>query len=121
VVAKICTALTAAVPIETACAIGGIGKTAFFEWLKAKPEFAEAIKKAQAQAEAGLVAVIRTAAIKQWTAAAWILERHPKYRERWAKPTANTEPGAQASSTTSPPPPIVSTRETVMNKSHTQN
>ena len=46
-------------------------------------EFFEAIKKAEAQAEARNVAVIQTAARDSWQAAAWWLER--KYPQEWGK------------------------------------
>jgi transposase len=81
----ICDAISAGVPIQVAAALGGVSQTQFYVWVKKHSEFAEAIKKAAATAETRLVGIIAKAASKQWTAAAWILERHPKYRERWAK------------------------------------
>ncbi len=47
------------------------------------PEFATAIKEAEAAAEQGFLGRILKHTDKQWTAAAWMLER--RWPERWAK------------------------------------
>jgi hypothetical protein len=47
-------------------------------------EFCEAVKKAEAEAEAAAVVQIKTAASNgTWQAAAWFLER--KFKDRWAR------------------------------------
>jgi transposase-like protein len=62
--------------IEAACQYVGIAPSTFYEWMKTKPEFAEAIQKARSEAVLGYLAVIRKAAQSgQWQAAAWWLER----------------------------------------------
>lgn len=70
---------------SVACRLAGIGETTFYRWLEEggqaktgrKREFWEAIKKAEAMAEARRVDIIRQAGAepKTWQAAAWWLER----------------------------------------------
>ena len=90
--ARIIQALLACNTLEAAAAYGGIHYATMREWIlkgeKCKSgkyhEFAEAIKKAQDEAEAMLIAEIRAHGRKTWQALAWLAERrHP---ERWAKP-----------------------------------
>lgn len=77
--------------VETAAAIAGISKDSIYRWLKkganAKSgifrEFSDAVKKAQAEAEARDVGLIGRAAKDQWQAAAWRLER--KFPDRWGR------------------------------------
>lgn len=68
--------------ISVACGAVGIAKSTLYEWIKTKPEFSNAIKKARHEAQARNVAIIAKAATKQWQAAAWYLER--KHPEKWA-------------------------------------
>ena len=104
--ARIVQAIVGGNDITVAAAYAGIGKTTFYEWLergrkeaarlaassRAKPkdsetpfaEFADAIQKAQADAETRNVALIAKAAQEgTWTAAAWWLER--KHPDRWGR------------------------------------
>jgi len=95
--------------IETTAALVGINRDSIYEWLKrgAKEqerlaknprarlrkreaifvEFSDTVKKAQAQSEAMLVGLIGKAAQKNWTAAAWRLER--KYPDKWGRTERN--------------------------------
>jgi len=95
--------------IETTAALVGIHRDSVYEWLKrgnaeiervsksnrAKirkreaifVEFTDTVKKAQAQSEAMLVGLIGQAAQKNWTAAAWRLER--KYPDKWGRTERN--------------------------------
>lgn len=60
-----------------ACAIAGIAYDTFSDWMK-KPEFNEAIKKAEATCKVRNITIIQKAAVTTWQAAAWWLERkHP--------------------------------------------
>jgi transposase len=68
----------------------GISVRTFYKWLAAgrrgeKPfdAFATACRQAERNAEAEAVERIRSAAAKNWTAAAWWLER--KFPESWGK------------------------------------
>lgn len=61
---------------ERAAAAGGIGYSTLREWILAEPEFAEAVKAAEAKcANEALIAIKRAARGGQWQAAAWLLER----------------------------------------------
>ena len=75
---------------EVAARYAGIGESTFYEWLKRGAshrvgyvEFAEAVKNAEAEAEVRDVALIEKAAMENWTAAAWRLER--RYPDRWGR------------------------------------
>lgn len=74
--------------VETAAAASGISKTTFYEWLKRAASgeqpflsFAEQVEEAQAMAEMRDLALIGKAAERDWTAAAWRLER--KFPDRY--------------------------------------
>ena len=69
--------------IETACDAVGIAKSTFYEWVKEKADFSNAVKKAESQAIARNLTIIQIAAKKSWQAAAWFLER--KDYERWGR------------------------------------
>jgi len=74
--------------LKEACATAKIGYSTLFEWLaKETPEAAEladSIEKAKGEGTVSLLATIHAAAPKNWTAAAWILERrHP---DRFGRP-----------------------------------
>lgn len=77
--------------IETAAALAGISKETFYKWLRrgarAKTgkhrDFVDAVEKAQAEAEALDLQIIRQASKKHWQAAAWRLERRSP--ERWGR------------------------------------
>lgn len=73
----------------------GISHTSYYAWIKKGEEwkdgddplylaFVESIKKGEAEGEQELLGIVKTAAKRNWTAAAWMLERmHPeKYGKR---------------------------------------
>lgn len=67
-----------------AAGIGGIGQETFYSWMRENPEFRESIKKAEAEAEAAHVAIIRQAGIDgTWQASAWWLER--RRHDAWGR------------------------------------
>jgi hypothetical protein len=68
--------------VKDACTLVGISTETYFKWLREKPEFADAIKKAEAKCKARNIARIQQATEKSWQAAAWWLER--KYRNEFA-------------------------------------
>jgi len=76
---------------EVACRVGGISEATYYNWLKRGDsgespytEFLEAIKEAEAEAEARNIALIQRAAQNgTWQAAAWYLER--KHGKRWGR------------------------------------
>lgn len=74
--------------VETAAAAVGVSRETLYYWMRRGAEgrepykdFSEAVDIAYARAEMGLLAIIDKAAVKNWTAAAWKLER--RYPERW--------------------------------------
>lgn len=73
--------------VQVACAACGISESTYYRWMNdSRPlyqAFQEAVKKAQAEAEVRAVRIIGEAALKNWTAAAWWLER--RYPGRWAR------------------------------------
>src|SRR5437773_3263998 len=71
--------------IHTACAAVGIGESTYFKWLERgrageSPyrEFIEALTRAEQQAIVSLVEIVRSHAIEDWRAAAFLLERRQK-------------------------------------------
>lgn len=73
---RIVDALATGVSVRDACAFAGITETTFFEWVKAKPEFAEATTRARSEGRIGAAAIVRRAAINgDVDAAQWYLER----------------------------------------------
>ncbi len=77
--------------ISTACQACGIDKSQFYRWLQKGDkegkgiyyDFCSAIKKAEAEAEATLVRIVKGAAPKNWSAAMAILER--RYPDSWSQ------------------------------------
>ena len=60
-----------------ACKIAGIHYDTFMEWMRSKPEFAEAVKKAEDTGNDKITDICRRRIIedKSWQSAAWWLER----------------------------------------------
>lgn len=77
-----------------ACQCAGISQYAYYDWLKKGErdlaegkdtiyvKFNNAIKEAEAEAEARNLRMIQTASQTTWQAAAWYLER--KHKDRWS-------------------------------------
>jgi hypothetical protein len=102
---EICGAIRAGNYFEPSVIRAGVSKSTAYNWLKrgskeiarvektkggkvSKTEapyvaFLDAVKKAEAEAEARDVAIISKAALTQWQAAAWRLER--KHYDRWGR------------------------------------
>lgn len=92
---RICELLSAGNHVNVACAVVGLGKRTFYDWLdrgnpdREKPadepyrEFRQRIERARDEGEARNVTTIAVAARKDWRAAAWLLERQQP--ERWAR------------------------------------
>lgn len=99
------------VPLETAARAHGISQSALYEWLQIAQDnrdtwnnghpltpgskaqildLSERIARAKAERESRAVEIISDAAetvgksgVPEWRAAAWLLNNHPAYRERW--------------------------------------
>jgi transposase len=91
-IASIADTLRAGNTRANAAAGAEIHISTFTAWMRmaeeegAAPEllaFSAAVKEAEREGEAELVAIIRGAAPRQWAAAAWLLER--KHPESWSK------------------------------------
>lgn len=92
---RLCQLLQAGNTHEVAAEACGINVSTFYTWKREKPEFAAAVDRAEAEAEAVLVARIsRAAANGSWRAAGWLLERrNPEKWSRDAKPVPAPAPG----------------------------
>lgn len=64
------------------CEFAGISYETFTVWMAKKPEFSEAIKRAEMVCKQRNIARIQNASKKSWQAAAWWLER--KYPQEFA-------------------------------------
>jgi hypothetical protein len=65
--------------LKAACKLAGLGFSTFNGWREEDSFFAQKIEFAEAQAIERNLALIQRAALKDWKAAAWILERrHPE-------------------------------------------
>ena len=92
--ARIVQAIAAGNTRDMAAACAGVHRATFFAWLKRGEQeisgtyrdFYDAIKKAEADAVAGSVEIIRQAAHQSWQAAAWFLER--RYPRDWGRKPA---------------------------------
>lgn len=101
VVATIVQALERGVTYEVAALAAGIDKSTLHDWRrkgaadleagKATPfaHLVDELTRATAEAEVGLVRVIRSHAMMDWKAAAWLLERRAP--ERWARPDSKAD------------------------------
>lgn len=113
VIARIVAVLRAGGYPEVAAKVAGISRSTYKNWIKRgdpegdDPEDApyrrlrERVDAAQAEGEARNVAIIARAALDNWQAAAWLLERqHP---ERWARISQRPEEAAPPVSTARDP------------------
>ena len=71
---EICKYLQGGSSNRDAAALVGITEETFYQWVK-KPEFSEAIKKAEGAAAVKWLRVIEAAGKESWQAMAWKLER----------------------------------------------
>jgi len=78
---EICSYIRAGNSYKDSATLVDISEETFYQWKK-KPEFSEAIKKAETTCKARNIAIIQKAAEKTWQAAAWWLER--KYHDEFA-------------------------------------
>lgn len=77
-------ALGTGMTVEDACLYADIGKSTYYDWLVAYPEFSDAIKTAEVKAKMRRILRIEQAARNgAWQADAWYLER--KYPEEFGR------------------------------------
>lgn len=102
---RITDAIRVGATYELAAQYGGVAYNTFNEWMKAGEaansgkhrEFYEAVKSAEGDAAVKWLAVIDRAAIEQWQAAAWKLER--RYPREYGRQIVQNEvsgPGGDA-------------------------
>jgi hypothetical protein len=71
---------------RAAAGAAGVCHDTLYQWLKEDADFADAVLKAEADAEVFHVKVItQQANAGCWTASAWWLERHPRTKADWRK------------------------------------
>lgn len=78
IVKEICELLERGLTQKDVSRLVGINEDTFYDWKKSHPEFSESVEKALIEAKKEMVDLVRTAAKKTWTAAAWWLERKHK-------------------------------------------
>lgn len=89
VVQRLTLAIGLGATYELACHYAGIHPDTFYTWMKAKPDFSDAIKQAEGQAVTKWLAKIEQAASDgNWQAAAWKLER--RYPKDYARARAES-------------------------------
>jgi hypothetical protein len=82
---RLCDVLAKGNTIKTAAAVCQVSERSVHSWISSNPSFAAAVFRARGIAKTKLIAVIREAALNDWRAAAWILERS------WPDEYARTE------------------------------
>jgi hypothetical protein len=75
-------ALRKGLSISAACAAAQVGRTTWYRWVEADPTLEERAEEALSAVETRLLGIIEEHAVKQWQAAAWILER--RFPKRWS-------------------------------------
>ncbi len=88
---------------DRAAKIHGVDPATMRKHKQRNADFVTELEKAEASAEAGFMAKILRHTEKQWTAAAWMLER--RWGERWAKREHLTTTEDSAAQETGPTPP----------------
>lgn len=78
---SICGSIEKGIGRVDACAMADISYETFTKWML-RPEFVEAIKKAEAECKGRNIMIIQKAAMTTWQAAAWWLER--KFPDEYA-------------------------------------
>lgn len=91
VVELICKAVSKGQTYRHACALVGITVGTLCHWRNTKPEFSEALRKADAKFITRNLALIEKGAKRNWFAAAWLLER--KFPQDFARREVIIEPG----------------------------
>jgi hypothetical protein len=69
--------------LKDSALMAGISRQTVYDWKEINPEYWDAVKKAEVEFKTSLVDTVKAASIKNWTAAAWILER--KYFDEYGR------------------------------------
>ena len=76
--------LREAMSIKAACALSGVGKSTFYEWLSDDEVFADEVEAAKRFSEAVMISRIKALGEEKgdWRSYAWLLER--RFPEEWS-------------------------------------
>lgn len=74
IISTICKHLEEGLTIEDSCEVVGIARQTLYNWMK-KLDVLDTIKKSEAKNKRRNILIVQNAALKNWTAAAWWLER----------------------------------------------
>ena len=76
--------LREAMSIRAACALSGVGKSTFYDWINQDDGFADDVEAAKRFSEAVMVSRIKALGEEKadWRAYAWLLER--RFPEEWS-------------------------------------
>lgn len=80
---EICDNVQIGMSYEDSATLVGISEPTLYDWIKKYPKFSKDIKEAKTKCKRSMVTIVRQAARKTWTAAAWWLER--RYPKEFAK------------------------------------
>lgn len=83
VYARILAAIASKLPFKAACETVGINRTSAQRLRALDPKLDALFRKANAEAQKGLIRKIDEHADEDWRAASWLLERHGDMREDW--------------------------------------
>jgi hypothetical protein len=83
IVQKIVEQLQIGMKRDDVCAILGFNRDTFYDWMKKRPDFSDAVLKAELVCKQRNIVRIQNASKKSWTAAAWWLER--KFPDEFAQ------------------------------------
>lgn len=75
--------LREAMSIRAACALSGVGKSTFYDWINNDEKFADEVEAAKRFSEAVMIARIKALGEEKgdWRSYAWLLER--RFRQEW--------------------------------------
>ncbi len=75
--------LREAMSVRAACALSGVGKSTFYEWVNDDKEFADEVEAAKRFSEAVMISRLKALGEEKadWRAYAWLLER--RFPEEW--------------------------------------
>jgi len=75
--------LREAMSVKAACALSGVGKSTFYEWVNDDKEFADEVEAAKRFSEAVMISRLKALGEEKadWRAYAWLLER--RFPEEW--------------------------------------
>ena len=83
IVEEICKHLRMGMTQKDSCVLVGISGETFNQWKNNRPDFSDAVEKAQMDCKQRNIGIIQKAALTTWQAAAWWMER--KHKDEYAQ------------------------------------